>query len=299
MAATGGFTWRAVRATMAALGALDRSGERAFTGLRQDLALASQLRPRPDDLYLVGFPRSGLSLLQMALHQLTTDGEMSFVHVASISPTLENEVVRAGRRYLEQIPAPRVFKSHLLYERLPRPGRVVYLARDVGDVAVSAYHYCALLAGRELDLDDFLHRFVAGHPKLGGVTWFEHLRSWWPHRGDPDVLFLDYDEVVADLAGTLRRLAGFCGLALDARELPRMVERCGFAFMRRHEARFDPRRRHLSGRVGSFVRKGEPGGGKAELSARHRERMASETARLGRALGCRPGDPHAGIFTLD
>jgi hypothetical protein len=288
---------RALRAAIGALGSLARRAERAQARMRLDLALA-RFRPRPDDVYLVGFPRSGLSLLQMALYQMTTDGEMRFAHVAAVSPTLEGELLRSGARHLEELPAPRVFRSHLLRPRLPRGGRVLYLARDVGDVAVSAYHHSALLAGHELDLDEFLGQFIAGHPRFGS-TWFAHLRSWWPHLHDPDVLFLDYGDVVADLPGALQRIAGFCGLALDPAELPRILERCSFAFMRRHEACFDLRRRHVSGPVGSFVRKGGSGGGKVELSARHQERLAREAARLSRRLGCRPGDPHAKLFALD
>lgn len=289
---------RAVMAALRPLGAAARRLEVARSRLRIDIALA-QFRPRPDDVFLVGFPRSGLSLLQMALYQLTTDGEIRFPHVAAFSPTLEGELLRPGAPRLDRLPSPRVFKSHLLYPRLPRGGRVVYLARDLLDVAVSAYHYDLLFAGQEVDRDDFLRRFVAGYHRLSGVTWYDHLRSWWPHREDPDVLFLRYEEIAADREAMLRRLAAFCGLPLDPGELPRMVERTSLDFMKRHEARFDPRLRQVSGPAGHFIRKGESGGGKVALSARHRERIARETANLGRRLGCRPGDPHARLFGLD
>ncbi len=289
---------RALSAALRPLDALARRAAMAEARLKVDLALA-QLRLRPDDVFLVGFPRSGLSLLQMALYQLTTDGEIRFDHVAAVSPTLEGELLRAGLPSLDRLPSPRVFKSHLLYPRLPRGGRVVYLARNVFDVAVSAHRYAALLAGQEIARDEFLRQFVAGHPYFAGVSWFDHLRSWWPHRDDPGVLFLDYDEAVADLPGTLRQLADFCGLPLDSAHLPRMVERSRLGFMLRYEERFDPRLRRVSGPAGSFIRKGETGGGKAALSPRHRERIAREVAALARRLGCRPGDPYAKLFALD
>ena len=289
---------RPLRAAIAVFDRIERPLLRLTLRAAEDLALATRFRLRPDDVFLVGFPRSGLTLLQMALVELTTGGETAFAHLASVSPTLELELVRGAPAHLEKLPSPRLLKSHLTYERLPRGGRVIYLARDVRDVAVSARRYCGLLAGRDPDLDSFLRDFVRGHPALGG-TWFEHLRSWWPHRRDPDILFLDYDEAVADLPGALRRVAGFCGLALDERDLPRLLERCSFEHMQRHEARFDSRLRHLGGPVETFVRKGKAGLGKVELPSRHRDEMARRAHQLARKLGCGPGDPHTGLFALD
>ncbi len=287
---------RALRLLFDPLDALSRWRTRRLTVLRQDLALATRFRPRADDVYLVGYPRSGLALLQMALYQLTTDGAMPFPHIAAVSPTLEAEVV-AGDRFVEKLPSPRIFKSHLPYARLPRGGRTIYLLRDVGDVAVSAHRYCSLLAGRELDRDEFLAGFLAGHPRLGG-SWFDHLRSWWPHRQDEDVLFLDYDEVVADLAAALLRIARFCGLDLAPGTLERALDACRFDSMLQHEARFDPRLRQISGPAESFIRKGVAGGGKLEISARQRAEMGRRTAALARRLGCRPGDPFAALFEV-
>jgi hypothetical protein len=83
---------------------------------------------------------------------------------------------------------------------------------------------------------------VSGRPRAPG-TWCEHLRSWWPHRNDPNVLFLDYDDLVTDPPAALRRVAAHCGLALDERDLPRIVERCSLDFLRADAARFDPRLR--------------------------------------------------------
>src|SRR4029077_1311614 len=85
---------------------------------RQDLLLATRFKPRPDDVFLVSFPRSGLTLLQMALYQLTTGGEMSFGHIAEVSPTLETDLLQLGAPQILALPSPRVFRSHLTYDRL-------------------------------------------------------------------------------------------------------------------------------------------------------------------------------------
>jgi len=37
--------------------------------------------PRPGDIYIVSYPRSGTTWLQMILYQLTSDGSMGFDHI--------------------------------------------------------------------------------------------------------------------------------------------------------------------------------------------------------------------------
>ncbi|HEX9941430.1 MAG TPA: sulfotransferase domain-containing protein [Thermoanaerobaculia bacterium] len=156
-------------------------------------------RPRPDDVFVVSFPKSGTTLMQMVLYQLTTSGEMDFPHIESVSPWFEVNVLRGNPQVLE-VPSPRIFKSHLRYELLPRGARYIYLARDVRDVAVSAYYHSRLVSGQDLDLTWYLDRFLAGRTLFG--SWFKHLESWWPHRNNPNVLFLRFEDVVADLEGT-------------------------------------------------------------------------------------------------
>ncbi len=254
------------------------------------LGLELQFAPRADDVFIASYPRSGATLVQMMLLQLTGSGELDFIHVASRSPVLELELVRNSARFLESLPAPRLLKTFRRRESLPRIGRFLYIARDLLDVAVSAYHHASLLAGHELELDEFLRRFPAGHVRLS-CSWFDHLRSWWPHRADPDVLFLEYDDVVSDPARALRRIAGFCGFGLDEREVPRMLERCTIDRMKRQAAKFDPRLRRLSPRPVSFIRRGENGAGRRELPPEQRRLYAARLAAFARQLGCGPEEP--------
>src|ERR1019366_6253139 len=45
--------------------------------------------PRPNDIYIVSYPRSGTTWLQMILYQLTTDGNMDFDHITEFVPFFE------------------------------------------------------------------------------------------------------------------------------------------------------------------------------------------------------------------
>src|SRR5262245_3833885 len=67
--------------------------------------------PRPDDIFIVTYPRSGTTWMQMILYQLTTDGNMNFPHITQHCPWFERSL-KAGKGF-DTLPAPRLFKSHL------------------------------------------------------------------------------------------------------------------------------------------------------------------------------------------
>jgi hypothetical protein len=131
--------------------------------------------PRADDILVVTYPRSGTTWTQMILRQLTTDGGMDFAHIAQVSPWLE-WALRSGRD-LDRLPAPRVFKSHLSYRRIPKgPCRYIYVARDGRDVAVSYYHFARTHMQYRGTFGEFYDRFLTGDDTYG--SWLAHVAGW-------------------------------------------------------------------------------------------------------------------------
>jgi peroxiredoxin len=193
--------------------------------------------PRPDDIFIATYPRSGTTWMQMILYQLTTEGKMNFPHITSVCPWFERSL-KDGTAY-DALPGPRVFKSHLTYRKIPKgPCKYIYVARDGKDVAVSYYHFYTTHMGFKGSFDEFFERFLKGEVAFG--SWFRHVRGWWEHRDDPSVLFLYYEELAADLPGCLRKVCAFCGLEIAPERWPEILVRCTFAFMKEHESQFDP-----------------------------------------------------------
>ncbi len=193
-------------------------------------------RSRPDDIFIVTYPRSGTTWMQMILYQLTTDGEMTIGHIAEVCPWFERAAV--NRRDLEKLPSPRVFKSHLPYWFMPKgKGKYLYVARNGKDVAVSFYHFYKSHFRYRHGFERFFKDFMRGWVVYG--SWFQHVRGWWKHRDRPNVLFLRYEDLIADLEGTIRRIAEFCGLPIKPEAMPRILQRCSFDFMKQHELLFD------------------------------------------------------------
>jgi hypothetical protein len=229
--------------------------------------------PRADDIFIATYPRSGTTWMQMILYQLTTDGNMDMPHIAEHCPWFERSM-RSAQGF-ENRPSPRLFKTHLPFHQVPKgPGRYIYVARDGRDVAVSYYNLYRNYNQYEGIFDEFFERFIRGKVHFG--SWFDHVEGWRKHRNDLNVLFLTYEELTRDLEGCLRRIIAFCQFIVPEAKLPQIVERCSFAFMKQHEAKFDPALEMLwenGTQLNSFLRVGRAGEGARELSKAQRTRF--------------------------
>jgi hypothetical protein len=255
-----------------------------------------RFRSRPEDVFIAAYPKSGTTLTEMILYQLRTDGEMDFPHIDSVVPFIELDFLRGQSARFEEMPSPRVFKTHLPRPMLPgggTSGRYLYVVRRLDDVAVSAYHHFCMISGIEQNFDHYIGNFVEGRVPLF-ASWARHYESWWPHRHDPNVLFLRYEEMIRDLEGTVRQIAEFCGIPVDEAAMPRILERCSADFMRRYNEKFDPRLRRISAGARSFVRRAQAGEGAIRLSAAQRERLDARAAELARKLGCEDRELYGG-----
>ncbi len=162
--------------------------------------------PRPDDVYLASYARSGTTWLQMIVYQLTTDGNMDFEHITQPIPYFERALGQG--RDLNRLPSPRIFKTHLRYGELPKgPYKRIYIARNGKDVLVSCYYFFRAHSPFKGSFDEFFHRFMAGNVPKG--SWFRHVAEWSAHAADSNVLFLRYEDLVSDFDRTLRRIAAF------------------------------------------------------------------------------------------
>jgi aryl sulfotransferase len=161
-------------------------------------------------------------------------------------------------------------------------------------VAISSSYKSSVMLGREVSRKACVDRIL--RERLPWESWYKHVESWWPHRNDENVLYLTYEGVVGDLAGTARKVARFCGIEIDERDLPRIVERCSIGFMKQHWDKFDPRLRRVSRTPAEFIRKGVVGDGRSALTPDQETLASRRLARLASKLGCIPGEPHSELF---
>jgi len=236
--------------------------------------------PRPDDIFIVTYPRSGTTWMQMILYQLTSNGEMNFVHISEVVPWFEQSSI--DKRDLNALPSPRIFKSHLPYNgklfSIPKGCKYIYLVRNGKDVAVSYYHFYTSHLGFKGTFPEFFERFIRGKVQYG--SWFKHVAGWMAHKDDPNVLVIRYEDLINDLAGSVQKIADFCGFEVSPEKMAVVLERSSFAYMKKYEIKFDPAVEviwQLHGtKVGSFLRRGGTGYAKEYLTSEQEARFEQE-----------------------
>jgi hypothetical protein len=267
-------------------------GDRSITAVIDRLGDASRVlsfargllefRSRPDDVFIVTYPRSGTTLMQFMLHQLAGRGDEDFDHISQVAPWFERSLAVGAlqARDLEALPSPRIFKSHLAHGWLPGGGRYIYVTRDGRDVAVSYYHFYRSHLRYSGSFEQFFARFLRGDLQYG--SWFKHTAGWTAHRDDPRILFLRFEDLVCSLPSCIRTVARFCELELCEERLAEIAHRCSFEWMKRHEERFDfttERLLQLGYRRRAFLRSGRTGEGIAALRPEQEAAFRREAAR--------------------
>ena len=193
------------------------------------------LAVRPDDTFIVSYPRSGNTwtrfLIANLLHPQTP---VTFAEIERLIPDAEAQ----SSRYLRAIPSPRMVKSHSYFD--PRYPRVIYIVRDPRDVALSYYDFSRKY--RHIDdsypLERYIDNFVTG--QLGSSewgTWAENVASWVYARGArPGFLLLRYEDMKARPERELIRIAEFLGVNPSPELLQTTLERSSAERMREMEA---------------------------------------------------------------
>jgi aryl sulfotransferase len=95
-----------------------------------------------------------------------------------------------------------------------------------------------------------------------------HAQSWWDHRHLPNILFVHYADLLADLEGGIRRITRFLEIDLPANVMPIIVRNCTFSEMKSRGAELMPQTQMgLKGGADSFFHKGTNGRWREVLSA--------------------------------
>ena len=81
---------------------------------------------------------------------------------------------------------------------------------------MSSYHFTRSMRSVRLmpSVAGWLDAYLSPDTALG--SWAEHLQSYWRVRDRPNVLFLTYEQMRADLPGTVDKIAALMGVALTA-----------------------------------------------------------------------------------
>jgi hypothetical protein len=212
----------------------------------------ARFKPRPTDMLLTSFPKSGttwlkalaFSALNRAAHPPSSAGHHplyrsnphDLVISLEVSPDLIATDYSGKDELYGELPSPRLLASHLPYSLLPNgitaDCKIVYVCRDPKDTLVSFWHFhektTAVLMRQPVvagalpptmpSFEEAFELFCEGRCILG-PHWRHALEFWEASRRRPDrVLFLRYEDMLLDPAGNLRTLAAFMGCPFSPEE---------------------------------------------------------------------------------
>jgi aryl sulfotransferase len=268
-----------------------------------------------DNLRWVGFPfrdgdivistrsKSGTTWMQMICALLVFQAPVLPAPLAELSPWLDH-TVEPLPIVLERLEAQqhrRFVKTHTPLDGLvPLDPRATYVVvgRHPLDMAVSLYHQGSNMdRARVAELTRSSQPQEVARPGLHDwlVGWVEeqvtpqenldslpgvlhHAVDAWARAGDR-VLLVHYDDLLADLPGTMQWLAERLGIAVPADRWQELVAAARFDAMRRRAAFLAPDRLGVLKDPDRFFRAGTSGAGQAILTldefSRYQQRVSS------------------------
>ena len=138
------------------------------------------LAVRPDDIFIVSYPRSGNTWTRFLIANFLFPSEdVSFANIERLIPDAEAQ----SSRYMKRAPSPRIIKSHEYFDHRYR--KVVYIVRDPRDIALSYYNFQRKYRqiGDDYPLASYVSDFVAGRlSSADWGTWAENRSVGWSGR---------------------------------------------------------------------------------------------------------------------
>jgi hypothetical protein len=260
---------------------------------------------RPGDIVISTRSKSGTTWMQMICALLVFQEPEPPAPLAQLSPWVDWLVIPHDE-LIERLTAQRhrrFVKTHTPLDGIPLHPDATYIvvARHPLDMAVSLYHQgnnidrerVRELTGRpepakpqppRPPVRDWLLRWIGrdSDPRqdmdgLPGVLW--HLSDAWARRDQPNIVLVHYADLLADLEGEMRRLAGLLGIEVPEDKWPVLVRAATFEQMRATAAQTSPSPRGVLKDPAAFFRRGTSGAGaglltRDELAAYH-ERTAT------------------------
>ncbi|KAH8416080.1 hypothetical protein KR222_007715 [Zaprionus bogoriensis] len=236
-----------------------------------------------DDVWLVTNPKSGTTWMQELLWLLMNDCNFEAALAKDLelrTPFLEFDFLvhkdeQRALKPVEELPSPRLIKSHLPLALLPaqlwqKKAKVVYVFRNPIDAWVSEYYH-GVTSGRNYgkSLEEyFAHSLEVQVEKRDPIT---HAAEFYQLRNESWVYYTSFEKMKQNLREVIGDLCKFLDKTLTDQQMERLLKHLSFEEMKKnpttnHRWEFAQSTHKDAGKeVYNFVRKGKVNGYKEEL----------------------------------
>jgi hypothetical protein len=239
------------------------------------------INPASDDLYLVEFPKSGITWLCFLAANVNLllskdfDQQVTFFNLHGFIPDIHASRFLAPHRFAA--PQFRMIKSHSRFnvDYL----RTFYLVRDPRHVMVSYHIFLRQTGWFDGSLEE-----VVKHETFGIDAWHRHVSGWL--NGVPasrSFALLRYEDLLADPGKELRAIYKLVGFELSDDIVAKAIERSSIERMRSLEE--EANARHPAKTRMEFVRREGVGGARSRLPDEVVEHIERAAGPLMRRLG--------------
>ncbi|KAK9411521.1 Sulfotransferase [Crotalus adamanteus] len=184
---------------------------------------------RDSDIFIATYPKSGTIWIQNIVCLILYEGHRNGTENISIAQRCASIEYNIYNVDMSQMPSPRVIMSHLPYYLLPKKlrakkGKVIYVYRNPKDILVSYFHFRKSFHGIEnsTNLEKYMQKFLSGD--VAGSSVFDHVKGWYTHQNEFNILILCYEEIMQDPRGTVLQICKFIGKELSSQEVDKVVE---------------------------------------------------------------------------
>jgi hypothetical protein len=190
------------------------------------------LKVRPDDTFLVSYPRSGNTWTRFLVANFVhPDAGVTLVSADRLIPNVDGQ----SKKYFKEMRGPRIIKSHHPFQ--PTFKRIIYVVRDPRDVVLSQYHYQIKrrVLAEDYPVEKFVPLFVAGEVCPYG-SWAENVGTWLvARRFDPQFCLVRYEDLLKQTPSELARIAKMLKIEPTRERIATAVERSTADRMRQLE----------------------------------------------------------------